>query len=591
VILDNIALEPPTSRPIGIIVLGQASVALAKQIATALPNCRVYGLNSRTTGVDHSFENFGETVQELFSQGTAIVGVCAAGILIRTVAPLLSNKWQEPPVLAVAEDGSAVVPLLGGLQGANDLARQIAALLDVSAAITTTGEIRFQMTLLSPPTGYTLAHPELAKTFIADLLAGDKVRIEGEADWLKAANLPFDPQADRAIVITERVRAADRASLVYHPATVALGLSCSSAQPGAETAVIDWIIQTLTTAGIAPAAVAGIFTLDQQVTDPVVKALADHQHWPLRFFRAGELGGDEGAGRIAQLAAQSQTLAHQATTEINGVTYGMAIVIAAQPIDLDHTGHRLGHLAIVGLGPGRADWLSPQAKQVLQAATDWVGYHTYLNLAEPLRQGQQRHESDNREELDRARFALDLAAKGRSVAIISSGDPGIYAMAAAVFEAIDQRPSAWAQVEIQVCPGISAMQAAAAQIGAPIGHDFCAISLSDILKPWDTVVHRLSAAAEGDFVIAIYNPISSQRRWQLMAAKAVLLRWRRPDTPIVLARNVGRPGQSVRTKPLGELTNEDADMRTILLIGSSQTRVIVNDSGPVWVYTPRSYHS
>jgi cobalt-precorrin 5A hydrolase / precorrin-3B C17-methyltransferase len=580
---------PPKTRPIGIITLGQTSVPLARRIAAALPNCLVYGLASRTIGVDCSFENFGETVQDLFQQGTAIVGVCAAGILIRTVAPLLSNKWQEPPVLALAEDGSAVVPLLGGLQGANDLARQIAALLDVAAAITTTGEIRFQTTLLSPPPGYTLAHPDLAKTFIADLLAGATVRIEGEANWLQSAHLPLDPEGSLMIVVTEKVRDADRASLVYHPTTVALGLSCSAIQPGVETAVINWVTQMLTTAGIAPAAVAGIFTLDCQATDPVVKALADQQNWPLRFFRAAELA-DGGADRAAQLAAKSPQLAHQATTEINGVTYSMAIAIAAQPIDLDQTGHRLGHLAIVGLGPGRADWLSPQAKQALQSATDWVGYHTYLNLAEPLRQGQKRHESDNREELDRARFALDLAAEGRSVAIISSGDPGIYAMAAAVFEALDTRPQpGWAQVDIQVCPGISAMQAAAAQIGAPIGHDFCAISLSDILKPWETIAHRLSMAAQGDFVIAIYNPISSQRRWQLEAAKEILLRWRLPDTPIVLARNVGRPGQSVRTKPLSELTSDDADMRTILLIGSSQTRVIARDSGPIWVYTPRTY--
>jgi cobalt-precorrin 5A hydrolase/precorrin-3B C17-methyltransferase len=246
----------------------------------------------------------------------------------------------------------------------------------------------------------------------------------------------------------------------------------------------------------------------------------------------------------------------------------------------------------VGTGPGAAEWLSPQAHQVLQAASDWVGYKTYLDLAEPYRQTHtHRHESDNRVELDRARFALDLAAQGRSVAVISSGDPGIFAMAAAVFEVLEREQGSkpeWQAVELQVCPGISAMQAAAAQVGAPLGHDFCAISLSDILKPWEVIAQRISAAAQADFAIAFYNPISQQRTWQLEKAKTLLLEWRAPTTPIVLARNLGRPGQRVIVKTLDELTPDDADMRTVILVGSSKTRRIEHHDHP-WVYTPRHY--
>ena len=236
--------------------------------------------------------------------------------------------------------------------------------------------------------------------------------------------------------------------------------------------------------------------------------------------------------------------------------------------------------------------MSPQVKAALQEATDWVGYSTYLNLVEPLRQKQQRHDSDNRVELDRSRLALNLAAEGRSVAVVSSGDPGIYAMAAAVLEAIDRdRNPLWQRVEIQICPGISAMQAAAALVGAPLGHDFCAISLSDILKPWSAIEQRLTAAAQGDFVIAFYNPISSHRTWQLAKAKEILLKWRNPDTPIVLARNVGRSGQSSIVKTLGDLVSEDADMRTMILIGSSKTRLIQQPHQKTWVYTPRHYET
>jgi len=236
--------------------------------------------------------------------------------------------------------------------------------------------------------------------------------------------------------------------------------------------------------------------------------------------------------------------------------------------------------------------MSPEVKDVLRSATDWVGYKFYLDLAGSLREGQQRHDSDNREELDRARFALDLAATGKSVAVVSSGDPGIFAMAAAVFEVLehDAKPE-WLRLDIQVAPGISAMQAAAAQIGAPLGHDFCALSLSDILKPWSVIEQRIAAAAQADLVMAFYNPISKQRTWQLGKAREILLQWRSPNTPIVLARNLGRPGQSVRVCTLEQFSPEEVDMRTVVLVGSSQTRSISRPDGGVWVYTPRHYKS
>jgi cobalt-precorrin 5A hydrolase/precorrin-3B C17-methyltransferase len=256
-----------------------------------------------------------------------------------------------------------------------------------------------------------------------------------------------------------------------------------------------------------------------------------------------------------------------------------------------HTiGRGRGWLAIVGTGPGSDQWLSPEVKDALQSATDWVGYKTYLDLVEPLRKGQHRHASDNREELGRASIALDLAAEGRAVVLVSSGDPGIYAMAAAVFEVLerDDKP-AWRSIEMQVCPGISAMQAAAAQVGAPLGHDFCAISLSDILKPWSIIEQRIAAAAQADFVLVFYNPVSTQRTWQLHKAREMLLQWRSPHTPVILARNLGRPGQAVTVQRLDQLTPADADMRTIILVGSSRTRLMQRADGRNWVYTPRQY--
>ncbi|MEA5554635.1 precorrin-3B C(17)-methyltransferase [Anabaena cylindrica UHCC 0172] len=464
-----------------IVVLGQNSVALGRQIISVLPGAKLYGLAHRTSDVDVSFTNFGETLRELFAAGTPLIGICAAGILIRTLAPLLTNKGQEPPVLAVAEDGSAVVPLLGGLSGVNDLARQIAAALNVQAAITTTGDLRFRTALLSPPAGYHLANPEDAKKFIADLLAGAKVKLEGIAPWLSESQLPIDPNGELTIQITEDLGTPQPNCLVYK--------------------------------------------LDKITIDPETN--------------------------------QKQR----------------------------------GKLAIIGTGPGASKWMSPEVKEILNAATDLVGYKTYINLIGSLADGKHIHESDNREEETRAKMALDLAAEGRYVVVVSSGDPGIYAMATAVFEVLDHynKPE-WQNIDIQVAPGISAMQATAAAIGAPLGHDFCVISLSDILKPWEIITQRIAAAAQGDFAIAFYNPVSKERTWQLTAAKNILLQYRKPDTPVVLGRNLGRPGQAVKVITLEQLEPTDADMRTLIIVGSSQTRQIQSNNTN-WVYTPRRYQT
>jgi cobalt-precorrin 5A hydrolase/precorrin-3B C17-methyltransferase len=480
-------------KPPAILILGETSITVARQVQMALPEAVIYGLINRTHSADFTYTNFGETVREFFQTGTPIIGICAAGILIRTLAPLLTNKWQEPPVLAIAEDGSAVVPLLGGLQGVNDLARQIASVWQISPAITTTGDIRFKTTLLSPPLGYQLVNPDDAKKFLADLLAGEKVKLIGEADWLKNSNLPISSAAKLSIEIIDK----NNLNLAK-PSTNCLVYLCEESQ------------QIKEKSGLSP--------------------------------------GD--------FAHESQ-----------------------------------GKLAIVGTGPGALNWMSPEVREVLEKATDWVGYKTYLDLVESLRKPEiVRHESDNRVELDRAEMALDLAAKGRSVVLVSSGDPGIYAMAAAVFEVLEKKAKpAWDAIAIQVCPGISAMQAAAARVGALLGHDFCAISLSDILKSWQVISQRIELAARADLAIAFYNPVSQERTWQLEKAKEILLQWRSPQTPVVLARNLGRKGETVTVKFLEDMTIKDADMRTIILIGSSKTRLIEQGKTKQWVYTPRHY--
>ncbi|KMO19361.1 precorrin-3B C(17)-methyltransferase [Methylobacterium platani] len=246
-----------------------------------------------------------------------------------------------------------------------------------------------------------------------------------------------------------------------------------------------------------------------------------------------------------------------------------------------------GSVTVIGLGPGDPRYLTPAAGAALDAAQDLIGYFPYVARV-PERPGLTRHASDNRVEVDRARHALELAAAGRRVAVVSGGDPGVFAMAAAVFEALEAGDPAWRALEIAVEPGITAMLAAAARVGAPLGGDFCAISLSDNLKPWDVITARLGAVLAADLVVALYNPISRARPWQLGAALALASEHRAPETPVILARAVGRPDEAIRVLPLAEAREAEADMATLVMIGASATRLIPREGGMPFVYTPRS---
>ncbi|HXH01810.1 MAG TPA: precorrin-3B C(17)-methyltransferase [Candidatus Competibacteraceae bacterium] len=242
-------------------------------------------------------------------------------------------------------------------------------------------------------------------------------------------------------------------------------------------------------------------------------------------------------------------------------------------------------LYIVGTGPGDPGLLSPAARAAIAASTELVAYPLYIDLLGGLAAGKTRHDRPLGEEIERARLALELAAAGRVTALLSSGDAGIYAMATLVFELLDREPKPdWQEVAIQVIPGISAIQATAARVGAPIAHDFCTISLSDLLTPWETIETRIRAAGLGDFVVAFYNPVSQKRHWQLARARDILLAHRPADTPVVIARNVSRVTERIGLTTLGALDPAEVDMLTLVLVGNRETRRVGD-----WVYTPRGY--
>ena len=246
-----------------------------------------------------------------------------------------------------------------------------------------------------------------------------------------------------------------------------------------------------------------------------------------------------------------------------------------------------GRLAVVGLGPGDVRWLTPEADAALAAADALFGYGPYLDRA-PVRDGQSRHPSDNREETLRARAALETAAAGTNVALVSGGDPGVFAMAAAVCEQIETGPAAWRGLDLEIVPGITAMLAVAARVGAPLGHDFCALSLSDNLKPWPVIERRLDAAAQAGFVIALYNPISRARPWQLTAAFERLRRYLPATTPTVFGRAVGRADENIAVTTLQAADPAGADMATLVIVGSAETRLVPRPGHAPLVYTPRS---
>jgi cobalt-precorrin 5A hydrolase/precorrin-3B C17-methyltransferase len=549
--------------PVAIIVLGTGAVDTARRIQARYPGSLVHGLASRVQG-DVTFTELGSHLRELYVRNTPIVALCAAGIVIRCLASALADKTHEPPVLAVAEDGSAVVPLLGGLGGVNVMAREIAAALDVAAAITTSGELRFGTCLLNPPAGYVLADIEHGKRFVSDLLAGATTRIEGHAPWLDAADLPRAANAGLAIRITPHTSEV-AGELMIHPRCAVV---CVTALPS-EGLIVERVREILREQRIAPMALAAVLAPLSMMTSVSLAEAAQTLDVPLRF-------GTLPAGFVV----------------LESLDDGIAIALASQPLDPSTLGQARGTLTVIGLGPGSADLMVPAARHALSQADDVLGYETYVRMAGPFAPHQVLHCTDNREEMQRARHAFELASGGRNVVVVSSGDPGVFAMAAAVLEALDQaRDNAlWNSVDLTVVPGVSAALATAARAGAPLGHDFCVLSLSDNLKPWAVIETRLRHAVQADLVMAFYNPVSRARPWQLDRALEIVREHRSGATLIVLGRNIGRPGETLTTTTLDKLHSSQVDMRTMVIIGSSTTRSFPRTDGHGdWVYTPRWY--
>ncbi|MCW8915169.1 MAG: precorrin-3B C(17)-methyltransferase [Magnetovibrio sp.] len=597
--------QAPQNLPEGAVVvcLNEAGLAVARQIKAALPDAVLWVRKGRVQGSDFNayFEDTGVSLRGLYLSQRPIVAVMSAGIVARILAPLLEDKRAEPPVVAVSPDGGFAVPLLGGHNGANRLAEAISAETQGFAAITTAGDAALGVALDDPPPGWSIANPERAKDIATKLLNGEDVGLQvdsGDASWLEPAG--FTPGAEIGVYVTHKRVQSDTA-LILHPPTLAVGVGCERHCMSEELS--DLVVNSLDKAGLAPESVACIASIKVKSDEKTILDLSLSMGVEPRFFSALELEeyfGDlknpsevvfqeVGCHGVAEGAALAASKGKLTLEKAKSKRATCAVAVSDHDIDPKSIGRGPGRLYVVGIGPGTDAWRTPQVTKLISEVSDVVGYGFYLDLIPDLIEGKIRHTSILSEEEARVRQALELAAEGKDVALISSGDIGIYAMASLVFELLDREDrDDWNRLYIQVEPGISAFQAAAARIGAPVGHDFCLISLSDLLTPWEVIQRRLKAAAEGGFVVSFYNPVSKRRRTQLAEARDILLQHRDPDTPVVLARQLGRPDEKIDVITLAELTPDHADMLTLVMVGGEDTRVIERGENR-WVYTPRGY--
>jgi len=537
-----------------------------------------------------------------FAEGTPIIGICAAGILIRLLAPHLGDKHDEPPVLAVSQDGGQIVPLLGGHHGANRLARQIAEGLGGLAVLTTASDARFATGLDEPPAGYVFANPSAAKPAMAALLGGAEIALTGNANWLAEAGYPLSANGTVKVVVTEKHSDAD--ALVFHPKTIVAGVGCERGADAGE--VIDLITATLDQAGLSPLSLAAIGTVDLKADEAALHAAARHFDVPLRVFSVDQLNavrtrlanpsaiveaeiGTPGVSEAAALQAGDLIVEKQKSRRAT-----CAIGKSASLLDIDTFGRAPGLLHIVGIGPGEAISRTQSSVSALDASADWVGYGLYLDLIEDLHAGQTEHRFPLGDEELRVRHALELAGTGKTVSLVCSGDAQIYAMAALVYELLDAVGTRAVtdparRVGVQSHPGISAFQAASSKVGALIGHDFCCISLSDLLTPREDILKRLEGAAQADFVTAFYNPRSLRRTDLIEKAQAIFLAHRPPETPVIIGSSLGRPEEKIRVVTLASFDPTEIDMLTIVLFGSSTSKAFTRGDGRTVAFTPRGY--
>lgn len=535
---------------------------------------------ARALGGDVVGGTAAQAVRAAWATHDALLCHLAVGATTRLLAPLLTGKHDDPAVVCVDEAGRFVVPLVGGhARGGNDLARAVSEVLGATPVVTTASDAAD----LPPLDELGLPYAGDVAGVTRAMLDGDIVHLRVETPWplppLPLAEQP--PEAAEAawtVVVTDRSPDALENTVVLHPPSLVVGVGASRGAPAEEVEAL--VSRALSGAGLAAASVAALATVDLKADEEAVVGAAARRGVPLRTFTAAELRrqrppnpsdvvaaevGTPSVAEAAVLASGASLLVHK--------TKSPHATVAAGRLPTR------GTLTLVGLGPGARDLLTPRARAVLRAAAVVVGLDQYVDqVRDLLRPGTRVLESGLGSEEARARTALEEARGGRSVALVCSGDAGVYAMASPTLE------MGTAGVDVEVVPGVTAALAAAALSGAPLGHDHAVLSLSDLHTAWPAIERRLRAVAESDLAVALYNPRSRRRTWQLSRALDLLRPYRSATTPVVVVRDAGREGEEVVVTSLGAVDPGTVTMRSVVLVGASTTRLVDGR-----VVTPRGY--
>jgi len=558
-----------------------------------------------------------DTLQQQWGDASGFVVVGACGLVTRLIAPLLQDKHRDPAVVVVDPQGRFAIPLLGGHgAGAETLSQSVAAVLGGEAVLTGSSSAQGRLALDAfghqwgwrrSSTGEWNALMQRASAIAPDGSTSAALWVQqtsGSTRWREltatAAAGVVNGEAQQAPGgLADLTIGVERgAGCRWYPPSLWLGLGC---ERGTSQSLIARLIdEQLDQLLLAPEAIAGMASIDRKADEPALLSLSQAHGWTQQWLTAEALAAIPVPNPSAAVAAEMGTASVAEASALLAAGPGARLLLPktigraaageqgaatlAIAISAEQWAPQRGQLHLVGSGPGSLDLLTPDARRALSEATVWVGYGLYLDLLEPLRRPDQlRCDGRLTEERARCSQALALANQGLTVALVSSGDSGIYAMAGLALELwLSQHPNQRPSFEVH--PGISALQLAAARAGAPLMHDFCTISLSDRLTPWDVIEQRLKAAASGDFVVALYNPRSKGREWQLARAQELLLAGRPESTPVALARQLGRPEEQVSLHCLGSLPIEQVDMLTLVLIGNSTSRT--QDGRMV---TPRGY--
>ena len=529
-----------------------------------------------------------EALHTAWKECEGVVLFLATGAAVRLVAPLLESKHADPGVVVVDDAARFAIALSGGHGGgANALAQRVAEALGATPVVTTASDSLGLPALdaLGERLGFGLEDESDLAAVGAALVSGERVNLVSERRWplgpLPENVVRSDEPRAPLISISDRTTGPPaRPAVVYRPPSLVAGVGCSRGAGADE--VLALLDGSLAGAGLSKASVAALATIDVKGDEAGLIEAAERLGVPLRLHTAEALSAVEppNPSEVVRAAVGTPSVA-EAAVLVSGAELvaekaksGMATVaIGRLPVR--------GRLALVSLGPGDDALIPPLAREALAASELIVGLDQYVErVRHLLRPGTRVLTPPLGDEVERAELALAEARAGGSVALVSSGDVGVYAMASPVLEIADE------SVDVVVVPGVTAAQAASSLLGSPLGHDHCSISLSDLLTPWETIERRVEAAALGDFVVSLYNPRSKGRDWQLGKVREILLRDRPPDTPVGVVRDAYRPTQRVVLTDLASLRPEDVDMLTVVVVGSSQTRVVAGR-----MVTPRGYLS